>query len=478
MATLTLPLLAVLVPAAIYLTLSLQWELGGRSPVTGDEPHYLITADAIVEDHSVNVFHAYVRDREQGRIVGPIDWRNHSQGRDERWFSIHGVGLPVVLSPAFAWFGKVGARVTMALFASAVPWLLYLVARRLGLRLPQASLLTFAVSCGMPFVAAAGQIYPDLPTATLLLLLLWCLVLLEEGPLAAWQAGLACLALVALPWLHMKNALAAAALAAALVIGQSRRDRGPVRLRHGWPAAPVALSLGLLAVYNWLAFGTALGPVARIDPAGASLAQGVMIFAGLHLDQAQGVFFQQPLLLLGLLGLPMLWRRSRLVFMAVGATYLALIVPNSLHECWYGCLSLSGRFMWSVAGLWVIPLVCFLVDGPRVGRVCAAWLAGPTLAWQAYLVQRLWLEGPHPFYMNWTEDLTRRNSLIAPAWRSVFPSFYDFQTYGSFAPNAVGGVVVLLLLGGGMVLARRGRMPYRRRGPIPEDRAPCSSAGV
>jgi len=36
------------------------------------------------------------------------------------------------------------------------------------------------------------------------------------------------------------------------------------------------------------------------------------------------------------------------------AAYLAVVIPNAMHPCWYGCWSFSGRFMWSVAPLWRI----------------------------------------------------------------------------------------------------------------------------
>ena len=81
-----------------------------------------------------------------------------------------------------------------------------------------------------------------------------------------------------------------------------------------------------------------------------------MIFLGLHFDQAQGMFVQQPVLLIGLLGIAPFAVRRPILAVGTSLSYLAVLLPNSFHDCWYGCYSFGGRFMWSVIALWFLPL--------------------------------------------------------------------------------------------------------------------------
>jgi hypothetical protein len=71
----------------------------------------------------------------------------------------------------------------------------------------------------------------------------------------------------------------------------------------------VAFSLALFGFYNQVAFGNPVGPytsgVVSLD-----VKKVGMIFLGLHLDGMQGMFMQQPLLLLGLVGIVPLIRAA------------------------------------------------------------------------------------------------------------------------------------------------------------------------
>jgi hypothetical protein len=160
------------------------------------------------------------------------------------------------------------------------------------------------------------------------------------------------LLLALLPWLHLKNALPMTVFTGALVATEVRRQPIPSAIRRvAWITCPLLCSLGALAYYNVLALGRIAGPYSGSDAVGATVQQATMIFLGLYLDQAQGLFLQQPFLLLGLLGLPVFVRRTPFVACTVIAAYLAVLVPNCFHQCWYGCWSISGRFRWSVAAL-------------------------------------------------------------------------------------------------------------------------------
>lgn len=445
------PLLLAL-PVVFYTLVPVRWSQAWRPmPLSGDEPHYLIVVDALVRDHSLNVFPAYARDREERRIVGPIDWRNHSRGENDRWFSLHGIGLPVLVAPVFLLFGPTGVRLMLAAIAGLIPVFVYRAARLARIRPGESVGLALCVSLGLPFLAVSGQIYPDLLSGILVLALavmawrIWC----RGAPPGAWMAGALMLAI--LPWLHLKNVLVVAVLAIALTVAWWRGDRR----RTGWCWWFVGLnaaSVLLLLTYHLVAFGGPLGPYTTGRGADATLYQAGMIFLGLHFDQAQGVFVQQPLYLLGLVGLPLLFRRAPFIAVTATAAYLAIVVPNTFHSCWYGCFSMSGRFMWGAAALWSFPLLVLYADLGAVGRR-VLWVAGGLgLGWQVMLA-RDWYTAPGRFFTTWTSY--SRNSLFTQAWHGVLPSFYDFDRYLTFPPNIAAFVIASALLAVGVALARR-----------------------
>jgi hypothetical protein len=331
-------------------------------PVTGDEPHYLVLADAIANDHSVQVKAAYDRDAESRRIYGPVDWENHTRRTAAGTFSIHSLGLAALIAIPFKQFGVPGVRVVLSILVAAVPFLLFGIARTIGLDRPAAVVLALCSGFSLPFLAASGQVFPDLPTGVILLALCFGVLVSSQRPLGALGLTGMGIMLAILPWFHLKNVLPAAILALGLVVIEGRRSLWRDGLKRGlWCVVPALCSVILLACYNHAAFGSVAGPYSATD-AGATLRQATMIFLGLHFDQAQGIFAQQPLFLLALPGIGIFFRKSPVVACTVVATYFSVLVPNSIHPCWYGCASLSGRFMWSIAALWFFPLAVILKE--------------------------------------------------------------------------------------------------------------------
>ncbi|HWB14338.1 MAG TPA: hypothetical protein VG826_34250 [Pirellulales bacterium] len=144
------------------------------------------------------------------------------------------------------------------------------------------------------------------------------------------------------------------------------------------PTAALAASLALLGWYNHYAFGKATGPYGN-DGLEVQV-NNLVVFFGLHFDQSQGIFLQQPLWLLGLIGLGPMWCASRRRFLWWILMYAATIVPNTLHPNWYGGYSFVGRFgstsvrsrsqggeklVFAQSAIWATPWVCRSMGLPR-----------------------------------------------------------------------------------------------------------------
>ncbi len=359
-------------PGALYVAIAVGWEQGQVSAVTGDEPHYRITADAIAHDNTIDVKRAYERDAATRTIYGPVD-AGHARTGQRDTYSVYGLGVPFLVAPLLSLWGVVGARVTMSAIVAAVPFLLYRIARNMGVSNGPSAALACTVSLGLPFLAAAGQVHPDLPTGVVVLGGVAVASRAAHSDLSWLRTFAAAAALAALPRLHMKNAGATAVLCAMLVAMLVVRQRPGRDFRKPLVLAGTVLaSVALLGTLNLMTLGSVWGVYASQAAAGATWTQATMIFMGLHFDQAQGIFVQRPFLVLALVGLALFVQRAPLLALGTAVAYLAIVIPNSFHECWYGCISVSGRFMWSVFGLWFLPLVAlYLYVGPTGRRLFA-----------------------------------------------------------------------------------------------------------
>jgi hypothetical protein len=171
------------------------------------------------------------------------------------------------------------------------------------------------------------------------------------------------------------------------------------------------------------------------------------IFLGLHLDQAQGMFLQQPLLLPGLIGAGYMLRRRHPLTVPWLLLYGSLILPNSMELTRYGGGGPAGRFAWSAMWLWLVPLGIWLQDERTALERYVRPVVLTALAYQAALAAR-WVQTPLTLFTSYQEALWERNSLFPVDLRHFLPSFYfwDFESYLSHPPNVVWVTAATLLL--------------------------------
>src|SRR5687768_13874238 len=72
----------------------------GDSDYAGDEPHYLLAAESLVEDGDVDVQNQYAA-RAYDDFY-PYDLDRHGEETEGRLNEPHGLGLPVLIAPAYA----------------------------------------------------------------------------------------------------------------------------------------------------------------------------------------------------------------------------------------------------------------------------------------------------------------------------------------------------------------------------------------
>ncbi len=436
------------------------WTAADRLRTTGDEPHYLIIAASVLRDGDLDVTNNYEEDARTAEIYGPVE-PHATAGRPT-----HAPGLGILLAVPFALGGPLAARLALCLFAALLAWAVW---RGLRDALPagEARLAAAGLLATPAVLFGASRIYPDLAggvAATALAVWLWTTPRSARS-LAGWSTYWLCTGL--LWWLHVKF-LAPAAILAAAGAWQIRREReagaaGPPLAAH--LAAASLVLVGPLALGWWhvAAFGSVLGPRAIGWELSSPWLQRAQVFLGLHLDQGQGMFLQQPLLLPGLAALGWMARRRHPLTLPWLLLYASLIVPNALQ--WsgrFGGGGPAGRFGWSAMWLWIIPLGIWMAAERDTLRRTVRPVVLTALAYQAALAIR-WLPEPFGLLSRQSELVWSRHSLFPVSVRYSLPSFYFWESdaWLHYLPNVVWIGGALLLVATGLLWASAARAKLR-----------------
>ena len=268
----------------------------------GDEPHYLMVAESLLRDGDLSLERDYAEGRYAVFHDAPLAPHFRVRGKGGEIYSLHAVGLSVLILPAWALAGYAGVTVFMALLAALVAlevreWVRELTGRD---GLAEAAGWVFALS--PPLVHYAGLVFTEVPAALALSFGLRHARRADLGPAGAVAVGLAA---AALPWLNVRYApLAVLVVAHALW----RHPRARVALAV---LAPTIVSAAGLLVYHQALYGfwdprRVYGR--RPEFALSTLAEGL---PGLLLDQEFGLLVYAPVLALALPGFAFLWRRDR-----------------------------------------------------------------------------------------------------------------------------------------------------------------------
>ncbi|HEV2757372.1 MAG TPA: hypothetical protein VG318_16525 [Actinomycetota bacterium] len=399
---------------------------GGRASygarVTGDEPHYLLTAISLAEDRDLNVADEIAARRYEPFSEGGLDPQSRPL-EGGRLVSPHDPGLPLLLAPGVAAGGWLGAKLTLALLAGALAAAtLWLCVRRFGVPVTPAAVAVGIFGASAPLAVYGTQVYPELPAA-----------LATVGAVAAGTATrgrgrvvLACASVTALPWLSVKYAPVAAALAAVVLWtwwrAGDRRDAA-------WAAGILALSGAMFVAAHWAWYGgwtpygvgdhfvTGEFGVVGFDPDFAGRSRRLI---GLVVDREFGLAAWQPAWLLAIpaLGALAIRRRTGWLFLAVplaagwlNATFVAL----TMHGWWW-----PGRQVVVVLPLVVVAIAAWAAESRRhvtslaalgvLGIATYAWLTVEALSRRLTIVVDFY-ETANPLYRAW--------SLLLPDYRVV-----------------------------------------------------------
>lgn len=195
-----------------------------RPEPTGDEPHYLISAESIAYDGDLDLENDFKSRWRVLRVASSFPLDTHWQAADYRGTGelrpIHAGALSVVLALPTRLGGLTGARLAMILIAALLADQLYRLLRDLKVREPWRFFAWVSVIFCLPVIAYSGQIYTELPGA-LLVVALVRLMIREPSPAVLAIGSTAC---AGLAWLHVRFLpLALAGMAGLWVAASLRR---------------------------------------------------------------------------------------------------------------------------------------------------------------------------------------------------------------------------------------------------------------
>lgn len=314
----------------------------------GDEPHYLIISQSLWRDGDFKIENNHQQGDYREYFPRDLDPHYLTRGADGEIYSIHPVGLPIVLAPVYALGGYRAVLLALIAMAAAAAGLMWrAAAAATGSR--GAATFAWAVIAGSaPFLFNSFTVYPEIGAALAVMV-----AITTRHPVVL---GLAC---GVLPWLSTKYA----PMSAVLLV------TGTVPVTNVTGTVPVSVSAIARAVgpYGvllaaWFAFfywiwGTPMPQApygAMVQTTPWNLVFGA---PGLLFDQEYGLLPYAPAYILAATGLWGLWRSGgdrRWTAVRVVLVFGALLGTVGAFRIWWGGSASPGRPL--ASGLLVLGL--------------------------------------------------------------------------------------------------------------------------
>jgi hypothetical protein len=342
--------------------------LPGPAGPQGDEPHYLLIAESLLQDGDVDLKNQFDERAFSKFTSADLDPHTAPRSPAGTMYAIHTPGLAALIAPGYAIGGFPGARVVVSAVLAIVVGLLCFAAR--SLFEPRAANFVFLLATfASPLPIYANSVFPDSVATLPVAATLACLISGHPALLT-----FASITIALLPWLHPRFLPLALLLALALTL----RGRFSVFRALGiW--TPVTVSLASLLFHFHDVFGraslsAAYGPGFSTD---VSLLRIPWGGTALLLDRQFGLLLFSPVLLLGITGAARLWERDRLLSATLGAAALSSLSVGGAFSMWWGGASAPARFL-----IGATPALLFfcaaLWNSPKTRSDTRAALAGMT----------------------------------------------------------------------------------------------------
>lgn len=366
--------LAIFLSTAAAAAIAAQRLTGTSLFPAGDEPHYLVIAQSLWRDGDLKIENNHSRGDYREYFPGDLEPHYLTRGTDGEIYSIHPIGISVLLAPVYAlagYQGAVWALMLMGALAAALAWR-WTVAT---LNAPGAATFAWAaIAFSAPFMFNTFTIYPEIGAA-LAVMFAWTTTLRtnpDRSSLLPWIA--VGIAIASLPWLSTKYAPMSAALLLVVAFRFSKKPAAsllpPSFLRN--PKVWVIVAIYAVSLAGWFAFFYAIwGTPLPMAPYG-SLVQTTPLnlrfgAPGLLFDQEYGLLAYAPVYILAATGLYQMWRTGaelRRQAIEITLIFAALLATVGAFGIWWGGTSAPARPIASGLPLLMLPIAMAFRSAP------------------------------------------------------------------------------------------------------------------
>ncbi len=411
-----------------------------RIHLSGDEPHYIIVAQSLVEDGDFDLKNNL--DPVKYSSYMPVEIRFHGSVRDGRYHSFHLPGVSFLLVPFFFLFkllngavpGHLYFRLVAAFINSFFALGLFLALRRQPGENKGRPLFLFFLAT-FPLVFQAVHLFPELPGAALVVFA----YLSARDKKRYFTAGLL---LAGVPWLHLKYSLPIVFLSLAILAWIWLETAGVgARLKRlaAFAAAPLA-SLALLLLYSKALYGSFSPTAIESQFAEKSffavpLGLRIETLLSFFLDQRDGLLVYAPVFLLIFLGAKKEIRGAIRDFTLLAAMFVSYTLLHAFTTS-RGGYSPAARPTLFVMWIMALALYAYYQRTGETGKTLFRFLAGLTVFATAWLFYY-----PLFLYQPVTREVSQRASSLlvflsssAVDLSTFFPSFLKKPNTG-YLPN-------------------------------------------
>lgn len=336
---------------------------------SGDEPHYLVIAQSLWRDGDLKIENNHQRGDYREYFRDDLEPHYLTRGADQEIYSIHPIGISVLLAPIYALGGykaSVWTFIIMASAAAALAWR-WTVAT---LNAPGAATFAWAaIAFSAPFLFNTFTIYPEIAAGLAVIFALTQTVKTntERSGLLSWVA--VGLAIAALPWLSTKYAPMSAALVLVVMFRLGKKGAATlVRDAKAWTIVTIyAVSLVAWLAFFYAIWGTPL-PMAPYGSLTQTTPRNLLSGGpGLLFDQEYGLLAYAPIYVLAATGLVQMWRTSkelRRQAIEITVVFAALLATVGAFGIWWGGTSSPARPIASGLLLLMLPIAMAFRSAP------------------------------------------------------------------------------------------------------------------
>jgi hypothetical protein len=400
----------LLLPFFLLLYAAVSYRVQTRVGPDGDEPQYLMVSESIIRDHDLVLDQDFKEERYRAFFSRTLLPDFRIRGPEGQIYSLHAIGLSILILPAYWAFGYAGASFFMAFVAALLVRELRGLIGALTGDEALAEGTAWIVGLSPPLIHFAGLIFTEIPAALLLCRGLRAGIFSKTPRSALVAAGCA----AALPWLNVRYSILAVAVVGALVW---RFFEEKMETRAYLPPALILIASAVAtALYHhalWGFFDPRRVYGRRREFSLDILPEGL---PGLFFDQEFGLFVYAPIFVLSIAGFVHLLRLRRSLAFAGLFASAGVIATAGAWPMWRGGFNPPARFLVPLISILAVTLALALQRGLRAPTaLLAGWSLWCGLSGAAHIetVHRD-RDGVAPFF---------RTQSGAREWTSALPSF-------------------------------------------------------